>query len=96
MVSQLEGHSEGVLSVAWSPTSGQLVSGSKDKTAVVWDVKSGLKVSELKGHTYWVRSVAWSQEGKQIATGSDDKTVLVWDAASGGQVLSRKSTEIVF
>ena len=37
----LEGHSDWVRSVSWSPDGGQLVSGSSDNTVRVWDAASG-------------------------------------------------------
>ena len=85
-ISQLEGHSSWVNSVAWSPSEDQLASGSDDKTAIVWDSKTGRKFSELKGHSGGVNSVAWSDGGDQVASGSSDKTLLVWDAKTGQNI----------
>jgi WD40 repeat protein len=38
---KLEGHSDGVLSVAFSPDGKTVVSGSEDKTIRVWNVATG-------------------------------------------------------
>jgi WD40 repeat protein len=83
-VSALKGHSKAVMSVAWSPKGGQIVSGSNDQTCIIWDTATGDKVSELKGHADWVRGVAWS--GNQIVSCSNDKTLIIWDATTGKQV----------
>ena len=74
-------------SVAWSPDSAQIVSGSRDKTVVVWGASTGNRVSTLTGHTGGILSVAW--KGDQIASGSADKTAVLWGTGSeAGKQLS--------
>jgi len=65
-----------------------LVSGSNDKTIIIWDITSGSCLSTLTGHSNWVTSVSWSPDGKRLASGSYDKTVRIWDSASGEQLCS--------
>jgi WD40 repeat protein len=43
-VSRLEGHTDEVKSVAWSPSGERLASASGDKTLMVWDNTSGMQV----------------------------------------------------
>jgi hypothetical protein len=54
---RLEGHTNTVLSVGWSPDGTRLVSGSADGTIRVWDPDDGTALGRLDGHTARVRSV---------------------------------------
>jgi WD40 repeat protein len=86
----LKGHAGDVVSVAFSPDRLRLATGSKDRTARVWDARTGEKLVECKGHTLPVTSVAFSPDGRRLATGSTDKTARVWDARSGEKLLECK------
>ncbi|PSN58910.1 hypothetical protein BS50DRAFT_566292 [Corynespora cassiicola Philippines] len=81
----LEGHSDAVLSVAFSPDSQRLAlaSASDDKTVKIWDPISGKCLQTLEGHSDWARSVAFSPDSQRLASASDDKTVKIWDPTSG-------------
>ncbi|MEE1203610.1 MAG: hypothetical protein UHN59_04835, partial [Bacteroidales bacterium] len=74
----LEGHSEYVYSVAYSPDGTKIISGSKDKTIKIWDANTGECLKTLEGHSDDVRSVAFSLDGTKIISGSFDKTVKIW------------------
>ncbi|MBW4446485.1 MAG: CHAT domain-containing protein [Spirirestis rafaelensis WJT71-NPBG6] len=80
---RLQGHSESVNSVAFSPDGKTLASGSSDKTIKLWDVATGSPKQTLTGHSEWVNSVAFSPDGKTLASGSGDKTIKLWDVATG-------------
>ena len=52
----LKGHTNGVLSVAFSPDGGRLASASNDKTAQTWEVPVGLE-GEVERLAVWTRVI---------------------------------------
>jgi WD40 repeat protein/serine/threonine protein kinase len=85
----IKGHPGAVASVAFSPDSKRLFTGSW-QAAKVWDAQTGQECFDLQGHKSWVWGVAFSPDGKYIVTGGEDLRVKVWDAQSGQQLHSVK------
>jgi WD40 repeat protein len=81
-VMALVGHHGRIYTLAWSPDSKRLVTGSNDHTAIVWEAGTGKKLLTLS-HGDIVNSVAWSLDGKRVVTGSNDNTAKIWDALTG-------------
>ena len=82
----LTGHFESINSVAFSPDSRYVVSGSEDHTIQLWDIVSGAHLNTLEGHSDSVESVSFSPDGRCIVSGSYDKTIQLWDAVSGAHL----------
>ncbi len=56
----LEGHSDTVFSVVFSPDAKTIASASDDKTIKLWDLTTGKLLKTLTGHGSWVNSVVFS------------------------------------
>lgn len=79
----LRGHTNWVLSVAFSCDRQTLASSSFDQTIRLWDSHRGCCSQILHGHTNWVLSVAFSPDGRRLASASFDQTVKLWDTQTG-------------
>ena len=79
----LSGHTDWVLSLAFSLDGSFLVSGSQDETINLWDVQTGGVVKTFHGHTDWVFSVSISPDNTMIASGSHDNTIWLWNIQTG-------------
>lgn len=84
--SSLEGHTEAVISVAFSPSGRYLASGSGDTTVRFWDLTTETPHFTAKGHKHWVLSIAWSPDGKKLASGCKNSQIFVWDPSTGKQI----------
>ena len=80
----LEGHTDHVWSVAFSPDGNTLASGSWDRTVRLWEVETEQLLHTLTGHTDTVHSVAFSLDGDTLASGSWDGTIRLWNPNTGG------------
>jgi len=84
--STLEGHTEAILSVAFSPDGKNLVSGSGDTTVRIWDILTETPLFTCEGHKHWVLFVSFSPDCSKIASGSMDNNIYLWDTYTGKQI----------
>ena len=82
-IKTFKGHTNWVISVAYSPDGKYVASGSLDATVKIWEVESGKCIKTLEGHTDLIESISYSPSGKYLASGSWDKTVKIWEVESG-------------
>ncbi len=61
-----------------------------DKTAKLWDVKSGKEIKTLKGHTDLFTSLSFSPDSKTLASASHDNTVKLWNVNTGREIQTLK------
>jgi hypothetical protein len=80
---ELSGHTAGVTSVAVFPDGARAVTGSRDRTVKIWDLRGARVERTLEAHKGAVLAVAVSRDGKRVASAGADKVVRVWEVASG-------------
>ncbi|WP_125262933.1 hypothetical protein [Streptomyces alboflavus] len=81
-VGRLTGHTETVLSAAFSRDGRTLATASWDHSVKLWNVRSHRLLATLTGHTGAVTAVAFSPDGRTLATSGNDRSVKLWDTRS--------------
>ncbi|XP_075925797.1 telomerase protein component 1 [Petromyzon marinus] len=80
----LWGHEGAVTCCCFSPDGSQLLTGSKDRSLVFWEVQaSRARLRVPSSHGDWVTGVHWDRDGETVVSCSNDCTVKVWDASTG-------------
>ena len=76
-----KGHTDTIQTVAYSPDGRRILSGSLDKTIIVWDSATGeILFGPFAAHSSTVRSISFHPSGEAFVTSSNDKTITIWDA----------------
>jgi WD40 repeat protein len=81
-----KGHELAVITVAISPDSNFVATGSRDKSIKLWELSTGREVRSFLGHELSVTSVEFSPDGKTLLSGSNDKTVRGWEVNTGKEI----------
>ena len=82
-VAAIEGHTNRMQGIAFSPDGSRVATASLDQTVRLTEVRTGQTISVLRGHRGWVWSVAFSPDGRRLVSASQDKTVCLWDGLTG-------------
>jgi len=85
---ELQGHSGWVTSIATHEDTSLLLSASRDKTVIVWQLTGdqenyGFARRALRGHSHFVQDVIISSDGQFALSGSWDATLRLWDLNTG-------------
>lgn len=69
----LNGHESWIRSISYFPDGQRMISGSDDRTARQWDLKSGKEIKEVRGVCKGrVYTVAVSRDGRWVVIGGED------------------------
>ncbi len=81
----LEGHTDALRFVAYSPDGQTIASGGRDGTIRIWNADTGAHLQTLEGHTGAVMSAEYSPDGQTLASGGGpfDGTIRTWNVNTG-------------
>jgi len=79
---RLEGNTDPVYDVCFSPDGKTIATANWDKTVKIWGM-DGTLLQSLEGHTDQVNAVAYCRNDNLLASGSNDKTVKLWQIKDG-------------
>ncbi|MFH4977695.1 hypothetical protein AB6A40_004404 [Gnathostoma spinigerum] len=71
----MNGNKDGIKHLKLGPV---LVSGSRDRKIIFYDVNLGVALFALIGHDNWVRGLSFHPAGKVLLSVGDDKTLRIW------------------
>ena len=71
-------HESRITDVAFSPNGKNMLTGSVDHTAQLWDVATQKPIGTPFRHDAVVKSVAFRPDGKAVLTGSFNRTARLW------------------
>jgi len=95
---EFEGHTNWVLSLAYSPDGRLLASGGADLNVIVWDIENLQALGQISTrHTDWIRRIEFNSDGAEMLTASADGTLKRFDVATGRQIntaLSRHTSPV--
>ncbi|KAG2744642.1 WD40 repeat-like protein, partial [Suillus brevipes Sb2] len=82
----LKGHKHNILSMSYFPDGQQMISGSYDRTARQWDLKTGKEIEgawDVDSHSGRINGIDISVDNTLLASGSDDETAQIWNLETG-------------
>ena len=86
VIRRYHGHLSGIYCLAQHPTLDLLVSGGRDATVRVWDIRTKTQVHCLGGHKGVVEAIACQEFEPQVISGSHDHQIRLWDIGMGKTV----------
>ena len=78
MLQMLEGHTDGIEALCFSPNGQILASGSRDRTIKLWRIEDGVLLHTLYGNQGMIKHLTFSPDGYLLASGSTDLIVRLW------------------
>jgi len=96
VIRTFKGHKDKIYAVSITPDGYWAISASRDKTCILWDMKTGRIAKVLYGHTGEVSAVSITPDGRMAISASSDKTCILWDLKTGKVLKTLNNQNIVF
>ena len=81
-ITRLEGHSNSVFALEFSPDEKILVSGGRDACLKFWNTDRYLLEENVVAHLYAINYLSFREDGKYLVTCSMDKSLKIWDSTN--------------
>ncbi|ODV81343.1 polyadenylation factor subunit 2 [Suhomyces tanzawaensis NRRL Y-17324] len=81
-VNIINGHSNGIRDIAFSPNDSKFLTAGDDSSLKIWNFNNGKEERTLAGHHWEVKSADWHPNLGLIVSGSKDNLVKLWDPRS--------------
>lgn len=96
-IRNLDGHTQPINRLAWSPDNRLLATTSYDCTVRLWNMTARDAPLVLAGPTDWVTSITWSPDARALAAGSGDSKIWLWNPDTGQTIKAFKAhTRTIF
>jgi WD40 repeat protein len=82
----LYGHQARILSLAITPDSNKVISGSSDHSIKVWSIVTGTELNTFFGHSAGITSLVVTPDGTKVISGSYDMTIKLWNLEGGTEL----------
>lgn len=92
MIWSVDGHTNSVASVTFSPEGISVTSGWWDGVIKFWNVTTGELIHSFTTENYGITSIAFCPDATKFTTGNKDGTIKLWDANSGQLIWSSEKS----
>lgn len=80
-VVELEGHTALIRSISIDAAGNRMITGSEDRTAIIWDIQTATPAATLEGHNGAVQFVRFFPAGDRVVTGTPYGENRLWSLA---------------
>lgn len=84
----MQGHSESINTLALKSDERIMVSGSDDRSIIIWDLVQAIQIFKINGFSGPINCLSLTLDGQFIVSGSDDQTLRVWDMKTCTEILT--------
>jgi len=81
LLKEIDGHSNSIFTLAYSPDGSELLSGGRDAQLKIWDVQNNYTLkTNIVAHMFAINHIVYSPNENFYATASMDKSIKIWDS----------------